>query len=416
MNFGKSVDNTKYYDVLGVTKDASIDDIKKAYKKLAIKYHPDKNRGNEAMSEKFKEISQAYEVLSNPEKRELYDQYGEEGVNEGIDPMTDFLRKMHHGQPKNPVAEMKYKISLTEYFSHKPVKISIPRKLKCDDCNSTGFSDKKKHPCKQCNGSGVYVQIFQQGPIIQQIQKPCHVCKQTGNDLQNIEMICKSCNGETVVSSKEEIEIEVPKNIMSNPFIILKEKGPWMHGKYIDLRVHIQIAYDNNYSLTSDRKLIYKMSIDFSEMICGLSKILIHPSGKKILIYMEPGNIINPNNIYILDDLGFYNSYTTDPMYLMFTINYPNKITLPINYHAEGTKYKLSKKHELTFNNLRRVLSATNKINDDNIDAHDIKIDLENTKKINNSPHNENEKSGDTNDYEEESHQDQDMPHGCAQQ
>jgi DnaJ-class molecular chaperone len=130
--------NNKLYEILEIDRSASLHTIKKAYRKLATKYHPDRNKDPDA-EEKFKEISHAYEILSDPEKRARYDQFGEEnGMNNTMNPFDFFM-----GQQRKQTTHHIHKLSLKDYFTKSSVQIKIPRKKDCNACDSTGFADKK---------------------------------------------------------------------------------------------------------------------------------------------------------------------------------------------------------------------------------------------------------------------------------
>ena len=150
----------------GVNLDASETDIKKAYRNLAKKYHPDKNKEAGA-EEKFKKISHAYNILSDPDKKRNYDQFGPEGIDEGMaasgfDPFNIF--NMHARGPS--MMHMTHEITLEDYFTKKYTKVLIPKNKKCESCNATGFTDKIVHVCKECNGTGKITHSVRQGPAI----------------------------------------------------------------------------------------------------------------------------------------------------------------------------------------------------------------------------------------------------------
>lgn len=310
------------YKILELNPSATIDDIKKAYKKLALKYHPDKNPGNIEAAEKFKKISHAYNILSDANKKDIYDKFGEEGLQDGADFMGNFS-PFHHNE--NFMTKMVYNISLSEYFTSNTIKLKIKRNVMCDECAFTGFKDKKKHVCKQCNGTGVKVIRLNSHQILQQ---PCHHCSRTGNDISKRELFCNKCKGLCFAEIIEEIEVEVPRNITENSNILLKDKGPWVNNKYGDLLVFLKINTENNFTVI-DNKLCYRMDITLKDMICGLTKNIKHPNKSRITIKSDPGFIVNPNFYYILPDQGFKRENGCDDLYICFNISYPSKITLP---------------------------------------------------------------------------------------
>lgn len=328
--------NNNLYEILGVTTDATDEQIKKAYRKLAMKYHPDKNSSPEA-AEKFKNINHANEILSNPQKRQIYDRFGEEGIQNGMADMPDMhgfdeFFGMGGSREQKMAMRHNHQIRLDEYFIKKTVTITIQKDIKCDPCDGTGFTDKQFHHCKSCNGSGIIMQHIQQGPVIQRIQTTCPTCNGKKHDTSAASLSCTKCKSSGKKPSKETIEVPLPKNIVKDPTIIMEGKGPWHDGKYIDLFVNFKLRMKKNYSITNNNKLLYEMQINYPETICGFRRLIAHPSGKNILLVSEKGYIINPNMIYELDNLGF----DKDVMYVKFLINYPERVKIT------NTKAKLN--------------------------------------------------------------------------
>jgi len=350
-NFGQTfnpgntepVNNTKLYETLELKQTATLQEIKAAYKKLARKYHPDKNPGDASAAEKFKEIGHAYEILSKPEKKEIYDQYGEEGLDgsggQSFNPF-DLLQRSHHKQ----AAPMNHQITLAEYFAQKPISMTIPRRINCETCNTTGFSDKQTHVCKKCNGTGYVIRQFHRGNIHQQVRQGCDLCRGQRIDTQANHLKCTVCSGMGTITENSVIDVDVPINIMIKPITIVAGQGPWHNGAYMDLAVVFKLELPENYMLASDKKLMYQMHINFTETICGFRRIIDHPAGRKILIVSEAGDVVNPNNWYKLDGQGFLTNYSADLMYLSFNVHYPESLTMP------------KTKKALTYNTLERAL------------------------------------------------------------
>jgi len=140
--------------------------------------------------------------------------------------------------------------------------------------------------------------------------------------------------GKGTVSKTDDTDVIIPNNIFKNPTSLLKGKGPWHNGKYVDLVISFKLQFQKGYTITN-QKLMYTMNINLAESLCGFKKFIPHPSGKDILIISEPGYVINSENIYVLDQLGF----SSDIMFLAYSIHYPENIELP-------------KKKVLSFDNL----------------------------------------------------------------
>jgi DnaJ-related protein SCJ1 len=390
------------YETLELSKDdVSINDIKKAYKKLALKYHPDKNKTPEAI-EKFQSISYAHEILSDPKKKDIYDRYGEAGLESlnqsspfhghGDDIFVNMMNNFHQTQ-QVPMMKIKQHVSLEEIFTQTHVTIDVPHQKNCDNCDATGYSDKKYHVCQTCNGTGMTINIIRQGHFTYQTQITCQICRGTKKDRHTKHLVCNVCNGNGNIDITMNVSVELPKDIIENPTTIVNEKGPLHQGKNIDILVIFKINFNEDYSLTANRELLYTQKIKFAESICGFKKIINHPSGKQILLESQPGTIINPNLIYKMNKLGFNKNY----MCLVFIIEYPkhnHKMEFPYNA-------------KLSFKNLRIALGCkTDNTNTDNINEEN-KFDMESLETIN--PDNEQ-----GNDYYD--NQFGPEPTGCAQQ
>ncbi|GJS05244.1 DnaJ protein [Tanacetum coccineum] len=227
----KKSDNTKYYEVLGVPQSASADELKKAYRKAAIKNHPDKGGD----PEKFKELAQAYEVLSDPEKREIYDQYGEDALKEGMgggggghDPFDIFQSFFGGGgspfgggssrgrrQRRGEDVVHPLKVSLEDLYNGTSKKLSLSRSVLCSKCKGKGSKSGASMKCAGCQGSGMKVSIRHLGPsMIQQMQHPCNECKGTGETINDKDR-CTQCKGEKVVQEKKVLEVHVEKGMQN---------------------------------------------------------------------------------------------------------------------------------------------------------------------------------------------------------
>lgn len=228
-----------YYEVLGVAKDASADDIKKAYRKLAMKYHPDRNPGDATAAEKFKEASEAYEVLKDPEKRERYDRFGHAGTQfgpggfdfgrdfTGAADISDILgslfgsafgsyfgggRAQQH-DPNGPVrgsdVEIEMGITLEEAIFGGNRDIEIALGEDCHDCGGTGAAKgAKREKCRQCGGRGVVVA----GGGFIQFQQTCPVCHGEGTIVTNP---CHSCHGTGRIKRRRSINVKIPRGVDS---------------------------------------------------------------------------------------------------------------------------------------------------------------------------------------------------------
>ncbi len=228
-----------YYELLGVARTASAEEIKKAYRKLAIKYHPDKNPGDKAAEEKFKDISQAYEVLSDPDKRARYDQFGADAFAPGAgggrpgggfqDPFDIFSQVFGGGaggggsifeeffgggRRQNPNgamdgADLRYdlEIDFEDAVYGADTKITIPRLTTCDSCSGTGCEPGSgKTRCVRCGGTG---QVTTSNGFFS-VRQPCPACRGTG---EVIDKPCRKCRGEGRVRIEKTLQLHIPPGV-----------------------------------------------------------------------------------------------------------------------------------------------------------------------------------------------------------
>ncbi len=239
-----------YYEVLGVSKTASAEELKKAYRKKAIEYHPDKNPGNKAAEEKFKEAAEAYEVLSDAQKRQRYDQFGHAGVNGnagggfgGGMSMDDIFSHFgdifggHFGfggfgggsnrggsrTRRGSDLRVKVKLTLAEIATGVEKKIKVRKFVACQHCNSTGAAHGSQPvTCTTCHGSGRITRV--QNTILGQMQtqSECPTCYGEGKIVKDK---CSHCAGEGIVKEEEVININIPAGVMEGMQLSMNGRG-----------------------------------------------------------------------------------------------------------------------------------------------------------------------------------------------
>lgn len=234
-----------YYDILGVSKDASQKEIKKAYRKLAKKHHPDMNDGDSKSSEKFKEISEAYEILSDPDKRKRYDQYGHSGINEDDFNFDDFARggfggfedifdmffgggmggmnRRRNAPQRGRDLQYKLNISFEDAAFGTKQKITIPRTEECPVCDGKGAeSSSDVKTCSKCNGKG-QIRVTQQTPFGQFAQtRTCDKCGGSGEIVQNP---CSNCHGTGKVKRRRKLTINIPAGVNTGSKLRMSNEG-----------------------------------------------------------------------------------------------------------------------------------------------------------------------------------------------
>ncbi len=288
-----------YYEVLGVEKNADDSTIKKAYRKLAMQFHPDKNPDDKASEEKFKEASEAYEVLSDPDKRQLYDQHGFAGVENafgghGFDwgnfTHADDLSDIFGGgfssifesffgggfggtgrsrQQSNRGEDLQIELSLTlkEIAIGTDKKIKIGVKEACEKCNGSGSADGKVDSCSQCKGTGQVRQIRQSLFGQMQTVSECPSCRGEGKIIKNR---CSKCYGEGRMGKVNEINVKIPAGVEEGQYIRLRGQGNIgpRGGTRGDILVLIHEKQDDQFE-REGRDLYIKYPISFSQAALG---------------------------------------------------------------------------------------------------------------------------------------------------
>jgi molecular chaperone DnaJ len=243
-----------YYDLLGVSRSASQDELKKAYRKLAMKYHPDRNQGDKESEAKFKEVSEAYEVLSDAKKRQQYDQFGHDGLKSSFGPGGfDFGRDFTHGADlqdilgsifgggggifddffgggrrrssrpggPQPGADLRFDIEIDfeEAAFGSEREITLPLSVQCDDCTGTGVTPgSKRETCRQCGGAGSVIS----GGGFFQVRQTCPVCGGQGSLVTNP---CVKCSGSGRVKTSKRITLKIPRGVETGSRLRLAGKG-----------------------------------------------------------------------------------------------------------------------------------------------------------------------------------------------
>lgn len=305
-----------YYDVLGVSKSATADEIKKAYRKLAIKYHPDKNPNDKTAEEKFKEGAEAYEVLSNPEKKQRYDQFGHAGMGGaagggygGGMNMEDILSRFGDvfggsGHPfdsffggsqsrggrkttKGSNLRIKVKLTLEEIANGVEKKIKVNKQISCKTCNGTGAKDKSSvNICQTCGGSGAVRRVT--NTILGQMQTTvtCPTCHGSG---QQITSKCNACHGEGITRGEETITINIPAGVADGMQLSMSDKGNAAPNNGIAGDLIILIEELPHETLKREaNNIVYDLRLNFIDAVLGTS-VEVPTIDGKAKIKIEPG-------------------------------------------------------------------------------------------------------------------------------
>ena len=303
-----------YYEVLGVDKNASEDEIKKAYRKIAIKYHPDRNPDDPKAEEEFKEAAEAYSVLNDAQKRQQYDQFGFDGPGGGfggfgdgagfsMDDIFSMFGDVFGGgagfggfgggsrqAPRYRGADLrlKVKLSLQEVATGVTKKFKVRKDVVCNHCHGTGAEGgNSSETCPNCHGSGVEIRTQQSIFGMMQTQTTCHVCGGEGKVIKNK---CSHCHGDGVVKGEEVVEINIPAGVAEGMVVNVPGKGN--AGKRNGITGNIQVYIeeeDNDTFIRDGQNVIYNLLLDFPTAVLGGQVDIPTIDGTNVKIKIEPG-------------------------------------------------------------------------------------------------------------------------------
>ena len=285
-----------YYEVLGVERNANADEIKKAYRKAAIKYHPDKNPGDKEAEEKFKEAAEAYDVLSNQDKRARYDQFGHAGMSGaagggfggggfgGGFSMEDIFSQFgdifggHFGGfssrgggrrvNRGSDIRVKVKLTLSEIANGTTKKLKISKTIACDKCGGSGAKDSSSYStCSTCNGTGVVTRVENTFFGRMQTQGVCPTC---GGEGKTITAKCDKCSGEGVVRGDEVVEIKIPAGVGEGMAVTVQGKGNAARRGGVNGDLLVMIDEERHPELVRDgNDLIHNLNLTVTTCILG---------------------------------------------------------------------------------------------------------------------------------------------------
>jgi len=344
-----------YYEVLGVDRNADLATIKSAYRKLALKYHPDRNPDDKQAEEKFKEATEAYEVLSDSDKRARYDRYGHDGVKMGQDfgRYTDIndifsafgdifgggsiFDEFFGGSTSRRRSErrsagergsdirIKLPLSLEEIAQGVEKTIKLKKYIVCDSCNGTGAkSGSGYRTCSTCNGTGEIRQVSRSffGQFVN--ISTCPTCNGVG---KSIAEKCDKCNGEGRISGEEKIKVTIPAGVEEGNYLPLRDKGNAGRrgGSPGDLIVIIE-EKEHPYFTRRDDNIVYHKTISFPEATLGATvevPTLYGPEKIKIEAGTQPGTVITLKN----KGLPHLNTHGKGDQFVYINIHVPKSVT-----------------------------------------------------------------------------------------
>ncbi len=340
-----------YYEILEVSKNATPEEIKKAYRKQALKYHPDKNPGDKTAEEKFKEAAEAYEVLSNPEKRSRYDRYGHSGVGssgggfgggmtiEDIfshfgDIFSDFGfggfggfggSRQSRQTNRGTNLRVKVKLSLEEIAKGVEKKLKVSKYLSCKECGGTGARDQNAfNTCSTCRGSGYVTRVT--NTFLGQMQSTS-VCPHCGGEGKIIAQKCTTCHGEGILKGNEVITIKIPAGVAEGMQMTVSGKGNAARRGGINGDLLVLIEEEQHPQLIRDgNDLLYNLYISVPQASLG-AQIEVPTIDGKAKIKIEPGT--QPGKILRLRGKGLpeVNSYGRGDLLVSINVWVPKNLS-----------------------------------------------------------------------------------------
>lgn len=347
-----------YYEVLGVSKSATPEEIKKAYRQLALKYHPDRNPDDKDAEEKFKEAAEAYSVLSDENKRARYDRYGFAGMNGGSASgggfsggfgdfdLNDILNSVFGrgfdfggfnfggfggGSSRGGVARqrgsnirVKVKLNLQEIAKGVKKKIKVSKYVTCDHCHGSGSENGATETCPTCHGRGQVVQTVNSFFGAMQTASVCPTCGGTGQIIKNK---CKHCQGEGIMKGEEIIDIEIPAGVGNDMQLTVRGKGN--AGPHNGINGDLIVVIEEEESKDFERdgsNLIYNLFLTIPEAILGTQAEVPTIDGK-VRVKIAPGT--QSGKVLRLRGKGLpnINSYGSGDMLVNVNVWIPKKVT-----------------------------------------------------------------------------------------
>ena len=366
-----------FYEILGVQKNASDDEIKKSYRKLAMKHHPDRNKDDKEAERKFKEAAAAYEILKDPEKRSAYDQYGHDAFRQGgmgggqgfgdfgggfSDIFEEFFgggfggSSRQRGPQRGNDLRYNMSVSLQEAFNGKKSQIRIPSYEGCDLCSATGSADKSgPSTCSTCGGHGKVRST--QGFF--SIERPCPKCGGEGSSIKNP---CLKCSGSGQVKKQKTISVTIPAGVDTGTRIRISGEGePGQRGAGNgDLYIFVEVQKDKLFE-REEENVFCQIPISITTAILGGDVDVPTIEGKKARLNIPPGTQsetqfrLKGKGMSILRQTRRGDMYVETNVEIPVNLNSKQKAILQEFEKEGGTSKKHSPKSQSFFSKLKEV-------------------------------------------------------------
>jgi DnaJ-related protein SCJ1 len=268
----QAIEEEDFYKLLEVSRDASPDTIKKSFRKLSIKYHPDKNPN---MKDMFLKINRAYEILSDPEKKKVYDIYGEEGLKN-----ENQMQDERHRQ-RGPSARLDIHVELEDLYLGAVKELSIQKNIVCNKCHGTGGKLGKTKQCPMCKGRGVVMQDMNMGFGIIKMQSQCQKCGGKGIIFSET---CETCRGRKVIKEEKKLRIDIEKGMRDGQTIVFDREAE-QHPDMVpgDLIVTLR-QNEHKFFTNRENDLFATIGLNLKEALLGYSKKITHLDKREFYI------------------------------------------------------------------------------------------------------------------------------------
>lgn len=329
-----------YYEILEIERTSDKEIIKKAYRKLALKYHPDRNPDDKSAEERFKQINEAYEILSDDEKRQIYDRYGKDGLErQGKGFSGDFSgfgsifedlfgqafgfgsSRRERGDSEKYERDflMRLDLSFKEAVFGCKKSISIVYKTPCKDCNGSGSADKQPTTCPDCRGKG---QVFvQQGFMA--FGQTCPRCQGSGNVITNP---CKACKGDGFTTKSEEVEISVPAGVDTEMRLRISGKGNQAKsGARGDLYLVLYVQDDAHF-IRNGNDIYIEVPVFFTQILLGAKIHIPSLSGEPIELNLPPNTKDKEQFVFRDEGIADVNGRGKGRLIAQVSITYPKSL------------------------------------------------------------------------------------------
>lgn len=330
--------DTHLYDILGVSPDVSERDLKKAFMLKARETHPDKHKDDPEATEKFQQVNEAYEILKDPQKRELYDKYGVDGLREGAGQEASFNDILAHlfnfptansnQRPRTRDIIEEVHCTLAELYNGTEKTIKVKRHVVCPKCNGNGTKDgTPAKKCEKCKGQGQVMVTIQEGNSYYQTITKCPDCQGMGEHIDP-ENQCKQCKGEHVVEEEKDIELHIERGAEDGQKMVFKGASDEIpEADAGDLIVIIREEPDEVFTRNHADLLVHH-KICLSESLFGARFPITHLDGRVLVIETNPKEVIEPNSVQRVENEGMpvrNDTFKKGSLYIEYEVVFPKR-------------------------------------------------------------------------------------------